>query len=584
MTATAPPVNQKATEKPSFAKGLFLGAIDESLVFPYPTGVAEERESLEMILAEFSRFAADRLDGARYDREMEIPQETIRELADLGILGFTVPEEYGGIGFSTGAYCRLMEQVCRHCAATATVVGGHQSIGIKGILLFGNEEQKKEFLPRLASGEWIGAYALTEPGSGSDAAAMTTRAVHDAGDDVWVLNGRKQWITNGGFAEVFTVFARTEIPGETRPTRTVSCFLVKRDLGGVSTTPPMHKLGIRGSNTVDVVFDNVRVPAAHLLGRLGGGFKMAMEILNTGRLSLAAGCVGACKEMIDLSVAHAKERKAFGQTIAEFEMIRRKFAAMMSETYAAESVVYLTTGLCDRPGLDFSLESAMSKVFASEVLWRVVNHAVQINGGNGYMSEYPFERFLRDARINLIFEGTNEILRMYTALAGLQRPGEALKEVGRALREPLGNIGTLTEFATHKIKQAVAPQKIEGAHPVLKEEADLISEWTARFAAGVERALRDHGKKIMEREYVQERIANAGIDLYAMIATVSRTTSKLTDGGEEAAAREVKLTRLFCRQAWRRMRRHLTQIEKNDDALTTEISDVAYADDGYKVG
>ena len=582
MTSTAAPPEKKT--RPSFAKSLFLGAINESLIFPFPTGVPEEQESLEMILVEFSRFAQDKLDGAKFDRENEIPQEIIRELGEQGVLGFTVPEEYGGIGFSTGSYCRLMEAVCRRCASTATVVGGHQSIGIKGILLFGTEEQKKEFLPKMATGEWIGAYALTEPGSGSDAAAMITKAVYDENDDVWVLDGRKQWITNGGFAQVFTVFARTEIPGETRPTKTVSCFLVKRELAGVSTTPPMHKMGIRGSNTVDVVFDGVRVPAAHRLGELGSGFKMAMEILNTGRLSLAAGCIGACKEMIDCSVEFAVERKAFGQTISEFEMIRRKFAEMMSETYAAESAVYLTTGLCDRGGLDFSLESAMSKVFASEVLWRVVNHAVQINGGNGYMSEYPFERYLRDARINLIFEGTNEILRMYTALAGFQKPGEALKEIGRALREPLGNIGTLTGFATQKIKQVVSRQKIERAHPALSEEAEIVSDWTARFAAAVERALRDHGKKIAQREYVQERIADAAIDLYAMLATLSRTTARLEAAGEEGAAREVKLTRLFCRQAWRRMRRNLAQIEKNDDALATEVSDIAYADKGYRLG
>lgn len=581
MTSTAAPPTKKMQQ--SFARDLFVGSIDESLIFPFPKGIAEEQESLEMILSEFARFAEDKLDGEKFDREMEIPQEIIRQLGDLGVLGFTVPEEYGGIGFSTGSYCRLMEAVCRRCAATATVVGGHQSIGIKGIMLFGTDEQKKEFLPKMASGEWIGAYALTEPGSGSDAAAMTTKAVYDETDDIWVLTGTKQWITNGGFAHVYTVFARTEIPGETNPTRTVSCFLVKRDLDGVSTTPPAHKLGIRGSNTVDVVFDQVRVPAAHRIGELGSGFKMAMEILNTGRLSLAAGCVGACKEMIDRTVAFATQRKAFGQTISEFEMIRGKFAEMMSETYAAEATVYLTTGLCDRGGLEFSLESAMSKIFASEVLWRVVNHAVQINGGNGYMSEYPFERFLRDARINLIFEGTNEILRMYTALAGFQKPGEALKEVGRALREPLSNIGTLTDFAAQKIKKVVSRQKIEKAHPALADEAEIVSEWTSRFAAGVERALREHGKKIMQREYVQQRVADAAIDLYAMLATLSRTTARLEEVGEKGAAREVKLTRLFCAQAWRRMRRNLAQIEKNDDALTTEVSEIAYADKGYRL-
>ncbi len=579
--AAAPEQKQTA---PSFAKGLFTGTIDESLIHPFPALEAEEQESLDLVLETFHRFAADKLDGARFDHEMEIPREIIHQLGELGVLGFTVPEAYGGYGFSTGAYCRLMEAVCRYCASTATVVGGHQSIGIKGILLYGTEEQKKEFLPRMASGEWIGAYALTEPGSGSDAAAMASRAVYDKQDDVWVLNGRKQWITNGGFSEVFTVFARTDVPGETKPTKTVSCFLVKRELAGVSTTPPMHKMGIRGSNTVDVVFDNVRVPAAHLLGEPGAGFKMAMEILNTGRLSLAAGCIGSAKEMIDLSVKHALERKAFGTTISQFEMIRRKFAEMMAETYAAESMVYLTTGLCDRGGMDFSVESAMSKIFASEVLWRVANHAVQINGGNGYMSEYPFERFLRDARINLIFEGTNEILRHYVALAGMQKPGEALREVGKAMKEPIGNIGVITGEAARRLKRAVATPRLQRVHAALADEAELAAQWTQRLAITVESAILEHRRDIVQREYVQERIADAAMDLYAMLATLSRTTARLEKAGEEKASREVKLARLFCRQAWRRVRRNLVQVESNDDALLDQVSDIAYGGPGYALG
>ena len=580
----AGPTTGTKTAPPSFARGLFMGHVDESLIFPFPHLGAEEKESLDLVLESFTRFAKDRLDGARFDREMEMPLQIIRDLGELGVLGITVPETYGGFGFSTGAYCRIMEVVCRYCAATATLVGGHQSIGIKGIILFGTEEQKKEFLPRMASGEWVGAYALTEPGSGSDAAAMQTKAVYDKAADVWRISGRKQWITNGGYAQVFTVFARTEGVGDGKPTKSISCFLVPRDLPGVSTTPPMHKMGIRGSNTVDVVFDNVPVPARNLLGKPGSGFKMAMEILNTGRLSLAAGCVGAAKEMIDRSVAHAVERRAFGHTISEFEMIRGKFAGMMADTYAAEAMVYLTTGLCDRGGMDFSLESAMCKVFASEALWRTVNHAVQINGGNGYMSEYPFERYLRDARINLIFEGTNEILRHYVALAGMQQPGETLKEVGRALKEPVGHIGLLTDFAAQRIKRAVHTPKLDQVHPALEAEAERVSQWTQNLASFVESALRSHGRDIVEREYIQERVADSAIDLYAMLALLSRTTARIEAAGVDASEREIRLTQLFIRQAWRRVRRNLAQIDSNDDELTTAVAASACADGGYRLG
>ncbi|MFQ5766507.1 MAG: acyl-CoA dehydrogenase family protein [Acidobacteriota bacterium] len=575
-------VSRKKT-LPSFAKGLFEGEIDETLIFPYPHLPAEEQDSLDLVLESFNRFAVKHLDGARFDREMEIPQEIIAKLGELGVLGLTVPEEYGGFGFSTGSYARLMEDVCRYCAATATVVGGHQSIGIKGIIRFGSEEQKREYLPKMATGEWIGAYALTEPGSGSDAAAMTTRAVLDEEGSHYILNGRKQWITNGGFARVFTVFARIEIPGESRPTRTISCFLVKSDQEGVSTTPPMHKMGIRGSNTVDVVFDNVRVPVCQLLGRPGGGFKMAMEILNTGRLSLAAGCIGACKDMIARSSAHATQRRAFGTTISQFEMIRSKFARMMCETYAAESMVYMTTGLCDAGQVDFSLESAICKIFASEVLWRVANDAVQINGGNGYMSEYPYERVLRDSRINLIFEGTNEILRHYVALAGMAGPGARLKAVGKAMKDPIDNIGLLTGEAARRLKKAVVQPKLGKVHDALKEERDLVIAWTQQLAAAVQKALVAHGKAITAREHLQERFADAAIDLYGMLATLSRTTDRLEKAGPDGASRELKMTRLFCKQAWRRVRRNLAQITRHDDDLINEVAEMAYRDAGYKV-
>jgi acyl-CoA dehydrogenase family protein 9 len=549
-SAAESPAQKKSV--PSFAHGLFAGRIDEDLIFPFPQLDSEEAEALEMVLGEFHRFAADKLDGDAFDKQMAIPPEIITQLSELGVLGFTVPEEYGGSGFSTGAYCRLMQAVCRYCASTATVVGGHQSIGIKGIVMFGTEEQKQEFLPRMATGEWIGAYALTEPGSGSDAAAMTTKAVYDPADDVWVINGSKQWITNGGYGKVFTVFARTETEPTDKPTQAISCFLVKRELEGVSTTPPMHKMGIRGSNTVDVVLDNVRVPARHLLGERGAGFKMAMEILNTGRLSLASGCIGSAREMIDASVKHALERKAFGQTISQLEMIRHKFAEMMAETYAAESMVYLTTGLCDRGGLDFSIESAMTKTFATEVLWRVVNHAVQINGGNGYMSEYPFERFLRDARINTIFEGTNEIMRLYICMAGI--------------RSATGGGG-----------EAVMSR----VHPRLADLARQAARMTGEFTAAAAAVQKKYGRELPQRGYVQVRVADAAIDLYALLSVLSRATANLERDGEEGAARDITLANLFARQAGHRFDLNMELLRGAEDDLLTAASEVAYQDRGY---
>ncbi|TLZ69309.1 MAG: hypothetical protein E6K10_10890 [Methanobacteriota archaeon] len=373
----------------SFMKSLFSGRLETGLVFPYTRQDGESRETLRLVLESFRSWARERLDGGAIDRAAVFPEAQVRELKELGLLGLTIPEEYGGAGLSITSYCRLMEEICHYCASTCTIVGAHLGIGSKGILLYGSEAQKKRWLPAVAKGDLLAAYALTEPASGSDAASLKTRAVWDEARRVWVMNGGKRFITNGGKAGLFTVFARTEIGGEDR----ISAFVVTRDLPGVSTGKEEDKLGLKGSSTTDLYLENVPVPKDNLLGEPGRGFKYAMEILNDGRVSLAAGAVGGSKEMIDRAVDYAKQRRQFDRPIAEFEMIRDKIAEMMTGTYAAESMVYLTTGLAERGDVDYSIESALSKIVSSENAWRVVNHAVQIAGGNGFIKEYPYERY-----------------------------------------------------------------------------------------------------------------------------------------------------------------------------------------------
>src|SRR5207249_1962562 len=340
-----------------------------------------------------------------------------------------------------------------------------------------------------------------EPGSGSDAASLKTRAVWDEARQVYVLTGGKRFITNGGKAGLFTVFARMQVGGEDR----ISAFVVTRDLPGVSTGREEDKLGLKGSSTTDLNLADVPVPQGNLLGEPGRGFKYAMEILNDGRVSLAAGAVGGAKEMIDRAVEYARQRRQFGRPIAEFEMIRDKVARMMADTYAAESMVYLTTGLAERGDVDYSIESALCKIFSSENAWRVVNQAVQIAGGNGFIKEYPYERYLRDCRINMIFEGTNEILRLFVSLAGVQTLGEELKKVGRALRAPIAEIGVLSDFALKKIRQAITDEQFPDIDPLLKPTAVRAAHYAETLSTTAERALRAHGKEIIEREFIQER-------------------------------------------------------------------------------
>lgn len=564
----------------SFMKSVFHGVIEEHLIFPYPEMSPEERENVTLILDNVRKFAESQVDSAKIDREHTIPPELIDAMKEMGLFGLSIPEAYGGIGLSASAYARVMQEVAALDPSLAVTIGAHQSIGCKGIVLFGTEEQKKKYLPRLATGEIVAAFALTEPGAGSDAASITTRAELSDDGETYVLNGSKIWITNGGFADLFTVFARTSAPDPAVKPR-ITALIVERG-PGVTNGPSEEKMGIRGSSTTEIFFEDVRVPAQNVLGEAGRGFKVAMEILNSGRIGLAAGCLGACKKLTHLSVERVKERKAFGRAIGEFGMIKEKVARMACETYALESMTYLTTGLIDRGVPDYSLESAICKVYGSETLWYVVNQTLQIAAGIGYMSHYPYERMMRDARINMIFEGTNEILRAFIALSGMQSPGKQLAEVAKAMREPIKGFGLLSEFAVRKARSVIGRERLERVHPVLSKEAVVFEEGVRDLAAGVERALRKHGRDIAEMQLVQKRVAEAAIDLYAVAAVISRTTRAIEHRGETGASREIALCTGFVTLAEGRLRERLSgRMERDSDELLKEIAKQTYADGGY---
>ncbi len=562
----------------SFMKAVFHGVIDEDTILPYPELGAEERENVQMILESVRRFIETRVDSAKIDREHKIPDEVLAGMKELGLFGMSIPEQYGGIGLSVTGYARVMEEVASYDGSLAVTLGAHQSIGLKAILLFGTEAQKKKYLPRLASGEWTAAFALTEPGAGSDAASITTKAELSDDGNHYVLNGSKIWITNGGFANVFTVFARTTDPGGEKPRTTA--LIVERDMG-VKNGPSEEKMGIRGSSTTTLYFEDVKVPAANVIGEAGRGFKVAMEVLNNGRLGLAAGCLGGCKRLLGLAIERVKERRAFGRSIGEFGMIKQKVSRMMCETYALESMTYLTTGLVDAGVPDYSLESAICKVFGSETYWMVANETLQIAAGIGYMTEYPYERMMRDARINLIFEGTNEILRAFIALAGIQSPGKQLTEVARAIREPIKGFGILGDFAIQRARAALGRERLRRVHPVLKHEAVVFEDSVAQLAREAERVLRKHGKDIAEKQFVQKRIAEVAIDLYALAAVLSRTTKIVEQRGEDGARREIDLASGFAILAGERLKDRLDRMEREDDELLKQVAVASYEDGKY---
>ncbi len=561
----------------SFMKGVFHGVISEELVFPYPELGGDEQENLKLMLDSVHRFLDDKVDAAAIDAAHEIPKEVLEETKALGLFGLQIGEDYGGLGLGTTAYIRVMQQVAAHDASLAVTMGAHQSIGLKGILLYGTDEQKERFLPALATGEKVAAFALTEPSAGSDAAAIKTKAKLSDDGSHYVLNGSKIWITNGGFADVFTVFARTTEEGE-KPRLTA--FIVERG-EGLTTGPNEHKLGICGSSTTEVFFDDLKVPKENVLGELGRGFKVAMGVLNNGRLGLAAGCVGMCKKLTGMAIERVNERRAFNRTIGELGLIKDKIAGMLSRTYALESMTYLTSGMVDAGVPDYSLESAICKVYGSETLWWVVNETLQIAAGIGYMSEYPYERMLRDARINLIFEGTNEVLRCFIALSGMHGPGKALADLSKAMREPIKGFGLLADFAVKKVRNRFDPDRMTMAHPLLSRESVMFEQYASDLATHVENTLRKHGRDIAEMQLVQRRVADASIDLFGLAACISRTTMAIERHGTEGARQYIEFTRVFSNEASRRLKHNIAGFDDNNDELRKDVAVRSYKDGKY---
>ncbi len=367
--------------------------------------LTEEQRMVKEAAADFSKNSL--LPKAQeFDEKEEIPQEIYKELAGLGYLGMLLPEEYGGSNLDFVSYICAMEEFAKACAALEIALSVHNSLVCDAILKFGAEEQKKKYLPALARGEKIGAYSLTEPGSGTDAGALRTTAV--LGEDHYLVNGTKTFVTNGGIADIFVVFLSTKPELKSKG---ISCILVEKGTEGFSIGAKEKKMGIKGSDTRELSFADCKIPKENLLGEENKGFKVALSLLNSGRIGVGAQCVGIAQAAFEESLKYSKERVQFGQPICNFQAIGFKLADMATEIDAARLLVYRAAHLKSK-GKKCNIEASMAKLFASEVANRVVNEAVQIHGGYGYMKEYPVERYFRDARVTEIYEGTSEAQRM----------------------------------------------------------------------------------------------------------------------------------------------------------------------------
>jgi len=578
----------------SFVRGIFAGALHDELLFPYPPPLerrdpAEARLVRRLIddLREMQRSGL--IDSARFDEEETIGEDVVRELARAGFLGLTIPKEYGGLGLSNTGYARIVAEVSRTDASIAVLVGVHCGLGSKAIVLFGSGEQKARYLPMLARGETLAAYALTEPETGSDAQHIKTTARLSADGSYWALNGRKLWIGNGHRAGVIATFAQTEVERGGKIVSRPTAFIIRPDMRGFRVERLIRKLGIRGSTQAELVYDGLRVPADHVLGVVGKGFGVAVHVLNGGRLSLAAGCTAGTKQVAMEMTSFAEERVQFGRPIADFEITQRKLARTASDIYAADAMLGILTELASARAAsdadDWSLEAACCKVFASDMIWRSADDLVQIAGGRGYVKPYPYERWLRDSRINRIFEGTNEILRLFIALNGIQGPAERLKEIGSALRKPVRNLGLISGFAASRIRSALGatPTLDVALHERLATHKRYFEKHIAELNTVTERVIQHYRAEIVERQQELERLADMAVELFATGCVLARTQRLIEERGVALCEREIELCDLFVVESGRRFRAKREAVQSPQDELRRRVARSMRESVGYFV-
>ncbi len=546
-------------KKPSFAKLLYWGIFDPKRVFPYPQVEALEQRRTEELLGRLKIFCEKEIDPAAIDRTAQIPESVIKGLGELGILGLSIPQKFGGLGMTQYAYCRALEQLASHCGSTALMVNAHQSVGLKAIQLFGTPEQQNRWLRPLTTGEQLAAFSLTEPNAGSDAGGVETKAVYDPQKKVYRITGKKQWTTNGSIARVLTVMARTEDDK-------VTAFIVTPDMPGFRVAAKaLEKVGYRGTWTANLEFDNMEVPEENILGEKGKGLKICLTVLDYGRTTFGATCTGVAKYLVNRATGYALKRRQFGQPLENFLLVKKKLSEMSALAYAMDASTYLTAGLIDAKEEDVMLETAILKVFASESLWQILYDTMQLFGGRSFFTDEPFERLMRDARINMIGEGSNDVLRVFIGAAGLRDIGMELQSLLQAAKNPFRGFGAFYRLAQTALRKASRPE-IPVLSSQFRDEARRLSRSVRRFAFCVLRLLVKYKEDVVDEQLNLNRIAEGAISLYTVTAVLSRIDSALRSAPPEESplVRDVEVARFYCNYALDKLDASLNRLFLNN--------------------
>jgi acyl-CoA dehydrogenase family protein 9 len=550
-----------------FAKGLFLGKFVADWAMPYPKLSPAQQRDLDASLTELRAFLDKELNSVEIDETADIPQRVIDGLGRVGVLGMTAPKEVGGRAFSQMQYCKILEEIGQRDASTSVFTNAHHSIGIRALLLFGTKEQQAKWLPRMMNGDELGAFALTEREAGSDAANVQMTATPTEDGSAYILNGEKRYITNASIAKVLTVMARTPVPG--KPGKdAITAFLVTPDMEGFEMIEArMPKLGIKGTATGRFALRNVRVPKENILGKLGKGLRVALTVLDFGRTTFGACCTGAAQTCLRLAVEHANTRKQFNKTLGDFDLVKKKIGRMAADIYAMEAMTQVTASLIDRGLEDFMIETAMLKVFTTERLWDAVNDTFQIQGGAAYFNDSPMGRILRDARINQIGEGSNEVLTSFIALVGMRGPGMEFKELYDTMLKPTRGLGKAWTAGMNRLNSAVKVPVVPVQSAALRGYAGQLGRLIWRFNFAVNKTLIQYREPVLDMQLVQERIAQVAMEMFASACTLSRLDSELqaasNNGNTPPANRQA--AELFLSQSFRRMRVALAGLTDNED-------------------
>lgn len=580
-----------------FIKNLFWGRFRGDLVLPYPVESADERRSCDALMERLEAYLKDEHPSVLIDQEEYIPDWVIDRLFEMGVMGMTIPETYGGLGLGVTSYNRVLELIGRYCASTAVVVSAHQSIGCKALMLFGSDAQKDRYLPMVAT-DTLSAFCLSEPNVGSDAAGQETYCELSEDESHYILNGEKKWSTSAAMSGLFTVMTKQQVvdpkTGETK--EGVTALICTPDMEGVDIFEKNRsKAGIRGTWQGRIRFTDVRVPKENLLFKEGKGLVVALSCLNYGRCTLSAGVSGAAKSAMDQSIKWVQTRFQFGRPLADFELVQQRIARMAAYTYAMDAMLYTMTGMLDRGDTDIMVETAATKVFCSEYGWQVIDDAMQLMGGEGYMAENELERAWRDNRIHRIVEGSNEVMQSFifgyggkqlaesmvtiqeaVAWDADQTAGENLRRIGANLLNPT-IFRRAVPLAAELFLGALPPMPaIKDVHTALESHADRLARLVQKHSHYVKMVSKWHREEIIKRQAVQARLADNAVMLFALSVSLSKMDAQLARGEsgrafERDRAAFKHLFDLFEVDIYQ----NLGELRTNADASMLEASDAA---------